>query len=138
MPDWRPYVRDHLPPLAVAPQREAEIVAEMALQLEQAYPDALARRASEPEARRQAEAQFARLNLREKYFALRLKGITSQANTSRPLGSGMGRPSSRAVSNHSAITVSALARASCRVTPSAAQPANSGTSAMNASSSLLQ
>jgi hypothetical protein len=60
------------------------------------------------------------------------------ANKSRPLGSGIGRPSSRAVSNHSAITTSTFARASWRVAPSAAQPANSGTSATNASSSWLQ
>ena len=92
MPDWRPYVRDHLPPLAVAPQREAGIVAEMALQLEQAYPDALARRASEPEARRQAEAQFARLNLREKYFALLLKGISLSGKHKPALGFGDGPP----------------------------------------------
>src|ERR1035441_8386518 len=44
----------------------------------------------------------------------------------------MARPSSRAVSSHSAITVSAFARASWRVEPSAAQPGNSGTSATNA------
>ena len=60
------------------------------------------------------------------------------ANKSRPLGRAIGRPSSWAVSSHSAITSSTLARASCRVAPSAAQPANSGTSAMNASSSPLQ
>ena len=60
------------------------------------------------------------------------------ANKSRPLGSGIGRASSLAVSSHSAITISTLASASCRVVPSAAQPASSGTSAMNAPSSSLQ
>ena len=35
MPDWRRYVRDNLSDLAVGPQRENEIVAELALQLEQ-------------------------------------------------------------------------------------------------------
>src|ERR1019366_693057 len=50
----------------------------------------------------------------------------------------MSRPSSRAVSSHSVITVSAFASASCRVVPSAAQPGSSGTSAINAWSSSLQ
>src|ERR1017187_10076124 len=61
-----------------------------------------------------------------------------QANKRRPFGAGMSRPSSRAVSSHSVITVSAFASASCRVVPSAAQPGNSGTSAINAWSSSLQ
>ncbi len=46
----------------------------------------------------------------------------SHANRRRPLGSGMGRPRARAVSIHSAITVSALARASWRVEPSPSSP----------------
>jgi hypothetical protein len=62
----------------------------------------------------------------------------AHANRSRPFGSGIVRPSSRAVSSHSAIVTSTLASASWRVAPSAAQPANSGASAINASSSLLQ
>lgn len=39
-------------------------------------------------------------------------GHSAQANSNRPLGSGMGRLSSWAVSSHSAITVSTLASAS--------------------------
>ena len=56
----------------------------------------------------------------------------SQAYSKRPRGVGIGRPSSLAVSIHSRITTSALARASWYVGPSAAQPDNSGISAMNA------
>src|SRR5882724_2937633 len=61
-----------------------------------------------------------------------------QANTRRPLGLGIGRPNSLAVSIHSLMTTSTFLSAACRVGPSAAQPGNSGTSAMNASSSALQ
>jgi hypothetical protein len=32
--DWRDYVRAHLPPLDVRPEREVEIVEELAIQLE--------------------------------------------------------------------------------------------------------
>ena len=59
MHDWSAYVRASLPPLAVGPQRESEIVAELALQLEQAYAAALASGASEAEALGQARSQFA-------------------------------------------------------------------------------
>ena len=41
MPDWKRYIRTHLPPLAVGPAREAEIVAELGLQLDQAFAEAL-------------------------------------------------------------------------------------------------
>ena len=58
MPDWRAYVREHLPPLHVTPEREGEIVAELALQLEQAAGDAEAAGASAAEALRQAERQL--------------------------------------------------------------------------------
>ena len=58
MPDWPQFVRDHLPPLDMGRERESEIVAELALQLEQAYSEALAGGATEGEARRRAEAQF--------------------------------------------------------------------------------
>ena len=59
MPDWRKEVRASLPDLAVGPQRESEIVAELATQMEQAYAAALAGGASEEEAVRQARNQFA-------------------------------------------------------------------------------
>jgi hypothetical protein len=58
MRDWREHVRRHLPPVGAPPERENEIVAELALQLEQAYQDALAAGAPEDEALRRAQAQF--------------------------------------------------------------------------------
>ncbi|MBZ5582787.1 MAG: ABC transporter permease [Acidobacteriia bacterium] len=58
MPDWQRYVRDRLPPLRIGPERENEIVAELALQLEQAFSDAIAAGASQAEAALRAEAQF--------------------------------------------------------------------------------
>jgi predicted permease len=58
MPDWRAYVRDHLPAIGVGPERENEIVSELAMQLEQAYADALAGGVSDAEARSQATGQF--------------------------------------------------------------------------------
>lgn len=54
------------------------------------------------------------------------------------MGPGTGRPSSRAVSSHSAITTSAFASPSRLVGPSAAQSGHSGTSAIKAPSSALQ
>ena len=47
MPDWSKLVRERLPALHVRPERENEIVAELALQLEQAYADAIAGGAGE-------------------------------------------------------------------------------------------
>src|SRR4051794_10202122 len=58
MPDWRGHVRAHLPRMGVSPERENEIVAELALQLEQAYADALASGVSDEEALRRAREQF--------------------------------------------------------------------------------
>ena len=58
MPDWSRLVRERLPALHVRPERENEIVAELALQLEQAYADAIAGGAGEEEARRRALAQM--------------------------------------------------------------------------------
>lgn len=58
MHDWLLYVREHLPPLHVAAGRESEIVAELALQLEQAFLDAQAGGASGDDALRLAEAQL--------------------------------------------------------------------------------
>jgi hypothetical protein len=54
MHDWRRYVREHLPALAVSPEREDEIIAELALELEQAYAEAVTAGSSEAEALRQA------------------------------------------------------------------------------------
>ena len=58
MPDWRAYVREHLPRLHVPPERESEIIAELALQLDEAYSKAAAAGASEADARLVAEQQF--------------------------------------------------------------------------------
>jgi len=59
MPDWREYVGRHLGGLRLAHAREHEVIAELALQLEQAYQAALAGGASEEEAVRRAELQVA-------------------------------------------------------------------------------
>jgi hypothetical protein len=56
----------------------------------------------------------------------------------RPFVCGIGRPSSRATSNHSETASSAFAKASACDAPCAMQPGNSGTSAMNDASSSLQ
>ncbi|HEY7545289.1 MAG TPA: hypothetical protein VID27_10420, partial [Blastocatellia bacterium] len=58
MMDWRHYVRQHLPPLALGSEREMEIVEEMALHLEAVYEDALRDGATEQEARERASAHI--------------------------------------------------------------------------------
>jgi putative ABC transport system permease protein len=58
MPDWKAYVREHLPALVLRPEREREIVEELAQQLEQKYADAISGGASEAEAVSAAEAQI--------------------------------------------------------------------------------
>jgi predicted permease len=55
--DWRGYVRRRLPPLEIAPEREAEIVDELALQLEAAHDAARAAGLPEDQARARAEAE---------------------------------------------------------------------------------
>ena len=58
MHNWREHVRGHLPRLGLPPERENEIVAELALQLEQAYLEAIAAGLSQSEAEQRASAQF--------------------------------------------------------------------------------
>jgi len=58
MPDWKQYVRDNLPPLALGPERELEMADEMAQHLEAVYEDALADGATEQEAYRRAAAHI--------------------------------------------------------------------------------
>ncbi|MEE8607532.1 MAG: ABC transporter permease, partial [Nitrospiraceae bacterium] len=58
MPDWVQYVRRHLALLGLNPEREAEIVEDLAHQLEDAYRDALARGDSEQRAVAYAHAQI--------------------------------------------------------------------------------
>src|SRR5262245_26573793 len=59
MEQWRSYVRAHLPRLDVRAEREAEIIEELALQLEAAYEAARARGATRDEAKASAEAEVA-------------------------------------------------------------------------------
>ena len=54
---WRDYVRSHLPPLDISPERELEIVDELALQLEAAYDAAISRGESADQARASALAE---------------------------------------------------------------------------------
>jgi putative ABC transport system permease protein len=58
MPDWPSYVRKNLHLHAVRPEREAEIVEDLARQLEDTYREALRSGASESDARAQAKAQI--------------------------------------------------------------------------------
>jgi predicted permease len=57
MPEWSQYVRQRLPRVHAGPERESEIIAELALQLEAAYDEAVARGLSEAEALAAAESQ---------------------------------------------------------------------------------
>src|SRR5262249_16497252 len=54
MPDWNHIVREHLAVLRLPPEREIEIVEELAMHLEAAYEDALADGLSEAEAEARA------------------------------------------------------------------------------------
>ena len=58
MRSWRDYVRSQLPPLDIPPEREVEIVDELALQLEAAYDTARARGLDDADALRAAEAEI--------------------------------------------------------------------------------
>jgi putative ABC transport system permease protein len=59
MPDWKSYVREHLPALGLSGPREREVVEELAQQLEQAYAEALAENLGLQQAAERAMAQFA-------------------------------------------------------------------------------
>src|SRR5262245_62313644 len=54
MPNWNQIVREHIAVLRLPPEREIEIVEELALHLEAAYEDALATGLSEAEAEARA------------------------------------------------------------------------------------
>jgi predicted permease len=56
-PSWHAHVRSQLPPLDIPPERELEIVDELALQLEAAYDGAMSRGATPDEARAVALAE---------------------------------------------------------------------------------
>jgi predicted permease len=59
MPEWTQYVRRQLPRVHACPERENEIIAELGLQLEAAYEEAIGRGLPEAEAVAAAEAQVA-------------------------------------------------------------------------------
>ena len=59
MPDWNQYVRDHLRLAALREARQAEIVEDLARQLDDAYREALGSGATESEARTRAEQHVA-------------------------------------------------------------------------------
>jgi predicted permease len=58
MPDWKDYVRKNLPPLTLGPERELEMIIEMAQHLEAVYDEALSDGALEEEAYRRAVAHI--------------------------------------------------------------------------------
>jgi len=58
MPNWNHIVRDHLAVLRLPPEREIEIVEELALHFEAAYEDALADGLSEAEAEARAARSY--------------------------------------------------------------------------------
>jgi putative ABC transport system permease protein len=80
MHDWQGYVRTRLGPLPCAPEREAEIVEELALQLEQVYRRATSAGASDAEAYADAEAEVA------DWRALAATLVQPQPAPSRPAG----------------------------------------------------
>lgn len=57
MRDWKRYVKEQLPPLGLRPERESEIVEELAQQLEQAYQSALTSGAAPEDAEARAVRQ---------------------------------------------------------------------------------
>jgi putative ABC transport system permease protein len=69
MPDWKQLVRAQLAPLRLAPERELEIVEELALHLEAAYETALAKGLDEEAASAQALAQISDWRLLESELA---------------------------------------------------------------------
>src|SRR5499426_2892508 len=58
MPNWNHIVRDHLAVLRLPPEREIEIVEELALHMEAVYEDALAAGLSEAEAEARAVQSY--------------------------------------------------------------------------------
>jgi putative ABC transport system permease protein len=58
MPEWKQYVREHLPPLGLSGAREPEIIDEIAQQLEDTYTEAISRGVTPVEAESYAAAQI--------------------------------------------------------------------------------
>jgi hypothetical protein len=86
-PDWKRYVRDQLPQLAIDPGRELEIIEELAEHLAAVYQDALAKGASEKEAYEAAATLFADWRLLECELAVAERDgkSTSAARWARPV-----------------------------------------------------
>src|SRR5262245_17810482 len=55
MSEWARYVRENLPPLGLRPERELDIIAELAAEFEQAYREAFAAGCSPAEASQRAK-----------------------------------------------------------------------------------
>src|SRR4029077_14680722 len=103
MPDWKQYVREHLPPLGLGGAREAEIREELAQQLEDAHTEALALGATEEEAAARAAAQIRDWHalareLREAEQPVAERVAERRDQYSLPAGTrqGMGTPEGRA------------------------------------------
>jgi putative ABC transport system permease protein len=86
MHDWRRYVRTHLPALETSPEREVEIVDELAHQLEAAYDGAIACGATDAEAQAQAIAEVPDWH----ELAFTLSGIEHKAAPALPAGGPSG------------------------------------------------
>ena len=80
MPDWKRYVREHLPPLALDAERELEIVEELATHLEAIHEAALAEGVPEQEAERRVAAQVADWRLLECEVNRAERGIIQTAS----------------------------------------------------------
>src|SRR5215467_1759566 len=73
-PNWNHIVREHLAVLRLPPEREIEIIDELALHLEAAYEDALADGLSEAEAEARAEQPLAARALQPSLELIARKG----------------------------------------------------------------
>lgn len=96
MPDWKKYVRDHLPSLGLSAGREAEIIEELAQQLEDHYEAVRTSGSSEDEAWERAIRQVPDWealseNLREAQQPIRTRVDSLAANHSLTQASRLNR-----------------------------------------------
>jgi len=84
MPDWKSYVREHLPPLRLSGAREQEVIEELAQQLEETYAEALAGGATETEAAARAAAQFPDWSAVAREIELAEQSLVDQVITRTP------------------------------------------------------
>ena len=82
MPDWTGEIRRRLAPLALVPEREAEIVQELTQHLEDCYADAVSRGATPDDAHAQALAELAGSDA----LAAALIGVERPAAPAAPIG----------------------------------------------------